>query len=135
MLATPNLDTAKRGQKRQNSDFQPGRGGGRGSAKVAAKFAAKFCGKMFVLVLHIFHPQKNVCHRPCTANVTAALSKKIWSVTAYFVRGLRKRIQGIPPPGSEAGRCARDRREDAEFSGSGVGARERIVSGASVESA
>ena len=55
--------------------------------RAAAKSAAKFCGEIVMLVLRIFHPQKN-CHQP-SANFTAALWRKIWCVTAYFVRGLR----------------------------------------------
>ena len=92
VLETPNLDTAKFGQKRRNFDLQPGRGGGRGSAKFGAKFAAKFCGEIFVLVLRIFHPPKKfatdpppqISLRPCPKN--SGLSRPT------SVRGLRQRI-------------------------------------------
>ena len=81
VLETPNLDTAKFGQKRRNLDFQPGRRGGRGLL-----CSGEICGEHFVLVLLTFHRQKKL--PTSTANFTTALSKKIWSATANFVRGL-----------------------------------------------
>ena len=71
--------------------------------------------------------------RPSTRSFSTSLSTQIWSAMAYFVRGLRKWAQRVPPLGWETGRWARER-ENAEFTGSGVGASARSASGASVES-
>ena len=93
MLETPNLDTAKFGQKRHSLDFQTGRGGGRGwlcSGEICGKnFAVKFSCLFCAYFTH-----KGIATDP-PPQFHRGFIQKIWSVMAYFVK--------IPPPGSEGG--------------------------------
>ena len=96
------------GQKRRNLDFQPGRWGGRGLL-----CSGGILRRNYRACFALLSPTK-ICHLPCTSNFTAVLSKTSGPSrrAANFVRGLKKRIQKIPP-GSETGRWARGK-EDAE---------------------
>ena len=84
VVETPNLDTAKFGQKRRNLDFQPGRGGGRGllcsgeinlRQNLAVKFSGLFC-KYFT--------HQNFATDP-PPQISPGFIQKIWSAT-WFVR-------------------------------------------------
>ena len=129
MLKTPGLDTAKFGPKRRNLDFQSGRGGGQGLL-----CSGEICGgilrRIFVFVLRVFHPQ----------NLPLTLHRKFdcgFAQKNLVCHGLlRERFEEVNPENSTR---LRDRmrargREDAEFTGSGVGASARSVSGTSAKS-